>query len=85
MIMTDKEHDNNIQRGIDLFSECLAGMMYSDEEILETMSPDDAREFLELRNSMLPDEPSHEIILGSYDTEDDKPHSLAAEDDENYK
>ena len=85
MIMTDKEHDYNIQRGIDLFSECLAGMMYSDEEILETMSPDEAREFLELRNSMLPDEPFHEIILGSYDTEDDKPHSLAAEDDENYK
>lgn len=85
MIMTDKEHDNNIQRGIDLFSECLAGMMYSDEEILETMSLDDAREFLELRNSMLPDEPFHEIILGSYDTEDDKPHSLAAEDAENYK
>ena len=84
MIMADKEHDNN-QRGIDLLGECLAGMIYSDEEILEAMSPDDAREFLELRNSMLPDEPSREIILGSYDAEDDEPHSMAAEDDENYK
>lgn len=84
MIMADKEHDNN-QRGIDLLGECLAGMIYSDEEILEAMSPDDAREFLELRNSMLPDEPFREIILGSYDAEDDEPHSMAAEDDENYK
>ena len=84
MIMADKEHDNN-QRGIDLLGECLAGMIYSDEEILEAMSPDDAREFMELRNSMLPDEPSREIILGSYDAEDDEPHSMAAEDDENYK
>lgn len=84
MIMADKEHDNN-QRGIELLGECLAGMIYSDEEILEAMSPDDAREFLELRNSMLPDEPSREIILGSYDAEDDEPHSMAAEDDENYK
>lgn len=84
MIMADKEHDNN-QRGIELLGECLAGMIYSDEEILEAMSPDDAREFLELRNSMLPDEPSREIILGSYDAEDDEPHSMAAEDAENYK
>ena len=60
-------------------------MIYSDEEILEAMSPDDAREFLELRNSMLPDEPSREIILGSYDAEDDEPHPMAAEDAENYK
>ena len=42
MIMADKEHDNN-QRGIELLGECLAGMIYSDEEILEAMSPDDAR------------------------------------------
>ena len=84
MIMAAKEYDNN-HRGIDLLGECLAGMIYSDEEILEAMSPDDAREFLELRNSMLPDEPSREIILGSYDAEDDEPHSMAAEDAENYK
>lgn len=84
MIMADKEHDNN-KRGIELLGECLAGMIYSDEEILEAMSSEDAAEFIELRDNVLPAEPSHEIFVGGYGTEDETPMPLAAEENETYE
>ena len=53
MIMADMQNDKNIERGTKLFSECLAAMMYSDEEIRETMLADDAEEFIRLRDELL--------------------------------
>ena len=84
MIMGEKENDKNLDRGMDLFSECLAAMMYTDEEIRETMSPEDADEFIELRNRLLESGTPREIRLGGYDSDEDS-LPLAAEDEETYK
>ena len=85
MIMADKGSEKNRKKGMDIFSECLASMIYSNEEILETMSPEDAAEFIELRDNVLPAEPSHEIFVGGYGTEDETPMPLAAEENETYE
>lgn len=84
MIMAEKENDKNLERGMDLFGECLAAMMYSDEEIRETMSPEDADEFIELRNKLLESGSPREIVLGGYKS-DEESLPLAAEDEETYK
>ena len=85
MIMADKEHNKDFERGMSIFSECLAGMMYSDEEILGTLSPDDAAEFMELRNNLLSDKPAREVFLDGYDNGDEISMPLAAEDEEGYR
>ena len=85
MIMADKENDKNIERGTELFSECLAAMMYSEEEIRETMSPDDADEFIRLREELLSPGSSCEKIVGNYNDDDEDALPLAAEDEETYK
>ena len=84
MIMVEKENDKNLERGMDLFGECLAAMMYSDEEIRETMSPEDADEFIELRNKLLESGSPREIVLGGYKS-DEESLPLVAEDEETYK
>ena len=84
MIMAEMENDKNLERGMDLFGECLAAMMYSDEEIREMMSPEDADEFIELRNKMVESGAPREIVLGGYDSDEDS-LPLAAEDEETYK
>lgn len=81
MIMADKQNDKNIERGTKLFSECLAAMMYSDEEIRETMSTDDAEEFIRLRDELLSTDSSKKI----YKANEDEALPLAAEDEESYK
>jgi hypothetical protein len=85
MIMADRQNDKNTERGTELFSECLAAMMYSDEEIRETMSPDDADEFIRLRNSLVAPDSSCEKVIGQYGNSDDHALPLAAEEEENYK
>ena len=85
MIMADKENEKNIERGTELFSECLAAMMYSEEEIRETMSPDEADEFIRLREELLAPGSSCEKIVGIYDGDDEDALPLAAEDEETYK
>ena len=83
--MAEKENKKNLERGMDIFSECLAAMMYSDEEIRETMSPDDADEFIRLRNSLVASDSSCEKVIGQYGNSDDHALPLAAEEEENYK
>ena len=69
------------EKGMDILSECLAGLFYSDEEIKATMSPEDADEFIELRNEFLHN--SKTSISRSYNNEDaDLP--MAAEDSASY-
>ena len=80
--MADKQNDKNIERGTKLFSECLAAMMYSDEEIRETMSTDDAEEFIRLRDELLSTDSSCKKINKS---NEDEALPLAAEDEESYK
>ena len=82
MIMADKQNDKNIERGTKLFSECLAAMMYSDEEIRETMSTDDAEEFIRLRDELLSTDSSCKKI---YKANEDEALPLAAEDEDSYK
>ena len=83
--MADKNNNKNLQKGAELFNECLAAMMYSDEEILEAMSPDDAEEFIKLRNNLVAPEADYEIFVGKYAGDDNCSSSLAAEEEENYE
>ena len=83
--MAEKENKKNLERGMDIFSECLAAMMYSDDEIRETMSPDDADEFIRLRNSLVAPDASCERVIGGYGNGDEDVLPLAAEDAEIYK
>ena len=84
MIMVDKMSNKDMRKGMDIFSECLAGMFYSDEEIREMLSPEDADEYIELRNNLLASQSSSEIGLDKY-VSDEHSMPLAAEDEESYK
>lgn len=64
---------------MELFGECLAGMLYSDEEIMENMSPEDAAEFIELRNELLLSR--HETVLGRDYGNDEGELPMAAEEE----
>ena len=83
--MADRQNDKNTERGTELFSECLAAMMYSDEEIRETMSPVDAEEYIKLRDGLVASDASCERVIGGYGNGDEDVLPLAAEEEENYK
>ena len=85
MIMAENVDKKKTGKGMDIFSECLAAMMYSDEEIREAMSPDDADEFIELRNNLVAPGSSREVSIGGYGDSDDSELSLAAEQEETYE
>jgi hypothetical protein len=84
MKMTDKQNMENNGKGIDIFSEAMAALLYSDEEIRATLSPEEAEEFIELRNSLFPDEQSNGIVLGGYG-DDDACMQQAAEEETPYE
>lgn len=78
------EKDTNNRRpekGMEIFSECLAAMLYSDEEIKATMASEDADEFIALRNNLL--QSAGEGSVTSYE-EKDIELPLAAEDEDTY-
>lgn len=81
--MIDK--NNSSEKGKELFGECLAAMLYSDEEIRETMSPEDADEFIKLRNDLANSNSSAESFVGKYDATEDECLPLAAEEEEKYE
>ena len=83
--MAEKENKKNLERGMDIFSECLAAMMYSDDEIRETMSPVDAEEYIKLRDGLVASDASCERVIGGYGNGDEDVLPLAAEDAEIYK
>lgn len=66
---------------MEIFSECLAAMLYSDEEIKATMASEDADEFIALRNNLL--QSAGEGSVTSYE-EKDIELPLAAEDEDTY-
>ena len=85
MIMAEKIDKMNSGKGTQLFNECMEALFYSDEEIRDTMSPEDADEFIELRNDFTSSDHSRTISVGGYsdgDNENDLP--MAAEDEEAY-
>ena len=78
------EKDTNNRRpekGMEIFSECLAAMLYSDEEIKATMASEDADEFIALRSNLL--QSAGEGSVTSYE-EKDIELPLAAEDEDTY-
>lgn len=83
--MAEKENKKNLERGMDIFSECLAAMMYSDDEIREMLSPDDAEEYIKLRDGLVASDASCERVIGGYGNGDEDVLPLAAEEEENYK
>lgn len=70
------------ERGMEIFSECMVAMLYTDEEIKNSMSPKDADEFIEIRNSLL--QSKEEFCIGIGYKEDDIEHPLAAEEETAY-
>lgn len=83
--MAEKENKKNLERGMDIFSECLAAMMYSDDEIREMLSPVDAEEYIKLRDGLVASDASCERVIGGYGNGDEDVLPLAAEDAEIYK
>lgn len=83
--MAEKENKKNLERGMDIFSECLAAMMYSDDEIREMLSPVDAEEYIKLRDGLVASDASCERVIGGYGNGDEDVLPLAAEEEENYK
>lgn len=71
--MNDKTHE----RGMEIFGECLAGMLYSDEEIKAALAREDADEFIALRNELL--QSSNDAVLARYD-DGDSALPMAAEE-----
>ena len=85
MIMAEKIDKMNSGKGTQLFNECMEALFYSDEEIRDTMSPEDADEFIELRDELVSSAKPRTISVGEYsdgDNENDLP--MAAEDEEAY-
>ena len=66
------------EKGMEIFSECLAAMLYSDEEIKATMASEDADEFIALRNNLF--QSAGEGSVASYE-EGDVELPMAAEDE----
>ncbi len=75
-------NENNPERGMEIFGECLAGMLYSDEEIRSTLAQEDADEFIALRNELL--QSQGEKVIGRCYDDDETSLPLAAEDGSAY-
>ena len=79
--MEKDTNNRRLEKGMEIFSECLAAMLYSDEEIKATMASEDADEFIALRNNLL--QSAGEGSVTSYE-EKDIELPLAAEDEDTY-
>ncbi len=82
--MTDKEHTRHTGDGVaaEIIGGAMTALSYTNEEILDTLPPDEAKEFIELRNKVLTvgSAEKKEYSIGS-----DEEISLAAEDDAEYE
>ena len=70
------------EKGMEIFSESLAAMLYSDEEIRAGMASEDAEEFIEIRNDLVYSGRAATTPL-SYN-ENDASLPLAAEEEASY-
>lgn len=84
--MTDKEHTRHT--GDNVAAEIIEGaataLAYTDKEILDTLPPSEAKEFIELRNKVMTGigAEKKEYSIGY---RDDEEMSLAAEDNAEYE
>ncbi|MBR2318452.1 MAG: hypothetical protein IKA52_02120 [Bacteroidaceae bacterium] len=79
--MENGVNEKSNERGMELFGECLAGMLYSDEEIKATLAREDADEFIALRNELL--QSSNDAVSARYD-DGDSALPMAAEEESRY-
>jgi hypothetical protein len=70
------------ERGMEIFSECLAAMLYSDDEIRAGMTSEDAEEFIEMRNDLIYS--SRGTVASDSYVENDISLPLAAEEEATY-
>ena len=83
MAMSNKSQKkiSNIDMGVDIVSGAAAALMYTEEEIRDIFSPEDAEEFLALRKKAMKQFAPKSYELGA---EDNDVCSMAAEDDADY-
>ena len=81
--MTDADNSSKktskVDLGVEMMSGAAAAMLYSDEEIREIFSKEDADEFIELRR-----QESKIFAPKGYDVEEEEQLPMAAEDESKY-
>lgn len=75
-----RKKDSKVDVGVEMMTGAAAAMLYSDEEIRDIFSKEDADEFIELRRQA-----RENFAPKGYDAEEDETQlPLAAEDDSDY-
>ena len=81
--MTDADNSSKktskVDVGVEMMSGAAAAMLYSDEEIREIFSKEDADEFIELRRQA-----RKNFAPKEYDVEEEEQLPMAAEDESKY-
>lgn len=81
--MTDADNSSKktskVDVGVEMMSGAAAAMLYSDEEIREIFSKEDADEFIELRRQA-----RKNFAPKGYDVEEEEQLPMAAEDESKY-
>lgn len=81
--MTDADNSSKktskVDVGVEMMSGAAAAMLYSDEEIREIFSKEDADEFIELRRQA-----RKNFAPKGYDVEEEEQMPMAAEDESKY-
>ena len=81
--MTDADNSSKktskVDLGVEMMSGAAAAMLYSDEEIREIFSKEDADEFIELRRQA-----RKNFAPKGYDVEEEEQLPMAAEDESKY-
>ena len=81
--MTDADNSSKktskVDVGVEMMSGAAAAMLYSDEEIREIFSKEDADEFIELRRQV-----RKNFAPKGYDVEEEEQLPMAAEDESKY-
>ena len=81
--MTDAENSSKktskVDVGVEMMSGAAAAMLYSDEEIRDIFSKEDADEFIELRRQA-----RKNFAPKGYDVEEEEQMPMAAEDESKY-
>lgn len=81
--MTDADNSSKktskVDLGVEMMSGAAAAMLYSDEEIREIFSKEDADEFIELRRQA-----RKNFAPKGYDVEEEEQMPMAAEDESKY-
>ena len=83
MSKKSRNPEHGIDLGVDIVSGAAAAMMYTEEEIRDIFSPEDAEEFLELRREVVRNYSSQKYDITTPDCGDTQ-SQMAAEDEEKY-